>query len=76
MDIKYKLEERVISENCKLNTYITGDEQSYILEIDFLKGKFISQKTFPNNLGGIALMEEIKNIHKTELDIIEYFGIL
>jgi len=75
MENKFKLEEKVICKNCIINTYIAGDEQSYILQINYLQGKFISEKIFTNDLNGIELMEETKNLFKTEYDIKEYFGI-
>lgn len=75
MDLKSKLEEKKISEGCSLNTYITYDEQSYVLEISYLNGKFIAEKTFPNNFSGIADMEEIKDQYRNENDIKRYFDI-
>lgn len=76
MEDKLKLEEKIISKNCILSTYITRDEINYILEINYLKGKFVSEKLFSNNLDGIELMEEAKELFKTEYDIKEYFGII
>lgn len=76
MSNKFKLEEKIICKNCVINTYIAQDEKNYILQIDYLQGKFISEKTFANDLNGIELMEETKNLFKTEYDIKEYFGII
>ena len=76
MENKLKLEEKVISSNCTLNTYITRDERSYVLEINYLKGRFVSEKFFSNDLEGVELMEEAKELFKTEYDIKEYFGII
>lgn len=76
MDKKSKLEERKISDKSSVSIYISEDEKNYIFEISYLQGKFISQKTFSNNLDGIAKMEEIKDVYKTEHDIKEYFGII
>lgn len=76
MDNKFKLEEKIICKNCVINTYITNDEQNYILQIDYLQGKFISEKIFANDLSGIEYMEQTKDLFKTEFDIKEYFGII
>lgn len=76
MSNKFKLEEKTICKNCVINTYIAQDEKNYILQIDYLQGKFVSEKTFANDLNGIELMEETKNLFKTEYDIKEYFGII
>jgi hypothetical protein len=75
MSQKSKLEERKISDKSSVSIYITDDEKSYIFEISYLQGKFISQKIFSNDFDGIAKMEEIKDAYKTEYDIKEYFGI-
>jgi len=76
MENRFKLEEKVISKNCVLITHITKDERNYILEINYLKGRFVSEKLFSNDLDGIELMEETKELFKTEYDIKEYFGII
>jgi hypothetical protein len=76
MEGKLKLEEKFISNNCVLNTYITKDEKSYVLEINYLRGRFVSEKFFSNDLKGVELMEEAKELFKTEYDIKEYFGII
>lgn len=76
MEPKSKLEEKKISNNCVIKTYITSDEKSYILEIDYLQGKFIAEKIFSNDLKGIASMEEVKNLYRSEQDIQAYFGII
>jgi hypothetical protein len=76
MEDKSKLEEKVISKNCIIATYITKDERSYVLQINYLQGRFISEKLFSNDLDGIELMEEAKELFKTEYDIKEYFGII
>lgn len=76
METRSKLEEKKISTNCIIKTYITGDEKTYILEIDYLQGKFVSEKRFSNDFKGIASMEEVKNLYKSEHDIQSYFGII
>jgi hypothetical protein len=76
MDNRFKLEEKIICKNCTINTYIARDEKNYILQIDYLQGKFVSEKIFTNDLTGIELMEEAKDLFKTEYDIKEYFGII
>lgn len=73
---KSKLEEKIIAKDCIISVYITADESSYILQIDYLKGKFISEKFFSNDLKGIEYMEDTKELFKTEHDIKEYFGII
>lgn len=76
MNPRNKLEEIKISENCKVNIFISMDETSYILQINYLDGKFISEKSFANNFNGIASMEEVKNFYKSENDVKRYFGII
>jgi hypothetical protein len=75
MEDRIKLEDKTISKNCIINTYINKNEEFYILEINYLKGKFISEKIFTNDLNGVELMEETIKLFKTEYDIKEYFGI-
>lgn len=75
MEDRIKLEDKTISKNCIINTYINKNEEFYILEINYLKGKFISEKIFTNDLNGVELMEETIKLFKTEHDIKEYFGI-
>jgi len=76
MELKYKLEEKDICKNCKIITYITNDEKFYVLELNYLDGKFITEKLFSNDLKGIASMEETKNLYQSEYDIQAYFGII
>lgn len=73
---KSKLEEKKICDECFLNTYITYDEKSYILEINYLDGRFVSEKYFPNDFNGISAMEEVKEQYRTEDDIKRYFNII
>lgn len=76
MNLKSELEQKKISKNCFLKTYITYDEKTYILEINYLDGKFIAERSFHNNYNGIAYMEEVKNQFRTEEDIRKYFDII
>ena len=76
MDLRSKLEEYKLSENCFLNTYITYDEKNYVLEINYLDGRFVAEKTFPNDYNGIGRMEEVKNQYRDENDVKRYFGII
>ena len=76
MNLKTQLEKQTISDSCYICTYITSDEEHYILEINYLDGKFISEKTFPNNTYGIGRMEEIKELYKSENDILLHFGLI
>jgi hypothetical protein len=71
-----ELEFEKISENCYVKTYITYDEQNYILEINYKMGQFVAEKQFPNSYNGIASMEEIRKKYKNEDDIKRYFGII
>jgi hypothetical protein len=76
-NLKNKLEEiEVVPEKCYLNIYIRADESSYVLEINYMKGKFIAEKNFPVNQKGVEAMEEIKNQYKSELDFRRYFEII
>jgi hypothetical protein len=70
------LEEKKVSNQCFLNTYISYDEENYILEINYLDGKFIAEKLFANNINGVAKMEETIGQIKNEDDIRRYFGII
>lgn len=76
MNLKSKLESRKISDNCYINTYITYDEKKYILEINYMDGKFVSEKEFFNNYKGVGLMEETKGLYNNENDVKNYFGII
>ena len=48
MNLKSKLEEIKISNECFLNIYITYDEKYYVLEINYQKSLFIAEKQYPN----------------------------
>lgn len=76
MNHKSKLEEVKIGDNCFLNTYITNDELNYILEINYLEGKFVAEKHFSNDFNGIAYMEEVKSLYRNENDVKRYFGLI
>lgn len=76
MDQKSKLEQVKIGDNCFLNTYITNDELNYILEINYLDGKFVAEKQFSNDFNGIAYMEEVKSLYRNENDVRRYFGLI
>lgn len=76
MNLKSKLEEVKIGESCFLNTYISHDELNYILEINYLEGRFVAEKQFPNDFNGIAYMEEVKSLYRSEDDVKRYFGII
>ena len=76
MDLKSELEKVDISENSFLKVYIAIDEENYVLELNYLNGQFISEKFFPNNIDGVASMEEIKNLYRSENDIKRYFGLI
>lgn len=76
MNLKSKLEEEKICDTCSLSTYITYDEKNYILEINYLDGRFVSEKIFTNDFNGISAMEEIKNQYRNEDDVKRYFGII
>jgi hypothetical protein len=76
IDTKTKLESNKLSDKCFVNIYISKNEASYILELDYLNGRFVSQKIFPNSLDGVAYMEETKDLFKNEDDIKKYFGII
>ena len=76
MNLKSKLENYPLSDNCFLNIYITYDEKNYVFEIDYLDGKFVSEKQFANNYQGIAQMEEVKSQYRNEDDVKRHFGII
>lgn len=76
IDTKTKLECNKLSDKCFVNVYISKNETSYILELDYLNGRFVAQKIFPNSLDGVAYMEETRGLFKSEDDIKKYFGII
>lgn len=76
VNLKTELESKKISKDCFIKTYITYDEQTYVLQIDYKSGQFIAEKQFPNNYDGIADMEEIKSMYKNEDDVKRHFGII
>jgi hypothetical protein len=76
MNLKSKLEEIKISNECFMNIYITGDEKHYVLEINYQKSRFIAEKQYPNNYYGVGDMEEEKSKYRSEHDVKKYFGIV
>lgn len=76
MDLKTELESKELSKDCFLTTYITYDEKTYILEINYRDGRFVAEKQFPNDYNGIAHMEEIRNQYRNEDDVKRYFGLI
>lgn len=76
MDLKSELEKIKISENSFLKVYIAIDEENYVLELNYLDGQFVSEKMFPNNIDGVAYMEEVKNLYRSENDVKRYFGLI
>jgi|VirMetMinimDraft_7_1064189.scaffolds.fasta_scaffold03687_2 hypothetical protein len=76
MNLKSKLEEFKLSNECSLNIYITGDEKYYVLEINYQRSRFIAEKQYPNNYYGVGDMEEEKSKYRSENDVKEYFGII
>lgn len=76
IDTKTKLESNRLSEKCFINIYISKNEKMYILELDYLNGRFVAQKNFPNSLDGVAYMEETRDLFKNEEDVKKYFGII
>ena len=75
LNLKTELESKEITQDCFLRTYITYDEKTYILQIDYKDGKFIAEKQFPNDYNGIANMEEVKSQYRSEEDVRRYFDI-
>tara|TARA_R100000951_G_scaffold115132_2_gene122219 strand:+ start:7310 stop:7546 length:237 start_codon:yes stop_codon:yes gene_type:complete len=76
LEIKSELEKIEISDNSFLKVYLNNNENIYVLEINYLNGKFIAEKKFSKNLDGVASMEEIKDLYRSESDVKRYFGIL
>jgi hypothetical protein len=76
VNLKTELESKKISDNCFLKTYITYDEKTYILEINYRSGRFVAEKQFSNDFNGIAHMEEIKSQYRSEEDVKRHFGII
>jgi len=76
MNTKSELEKINISNNSFLKIYIKDSEEEYVLELNYLDGRFVSEKLFPNNIDGVASMEEEKGLYNNENDIKRYFGII
>lgn len=76
MQIKTQLDSNSFSKDCFVATYITPDEKTYIFEINYLDGKFVCERTFPNSREGVAAMEEFKCTYKCELDVRKHFGLI
>lgn len=76
MELKSELEKIDISETCFLKVYITCDEAKYVLELNYLDGKFVAEKTFQNSMDGVSGMEEVKDLYRNENDVKRYFGII
>jgi len=75
MDLKSKLEEKKISDQAKLVTYVSYDDEHLYFEINYLNGKFVSEKVFPNNYKSVELIEELKQQYRNEHDVKKHFGI-
>ncbi len=71
-----KLESNRIGDNCYINIHITQNEESYIFELNYKEGRFISERVFPNTRDGVAAMEEMKDAYKNENDVLKYFGLI
>ena len=69
MDLTTELESIQISDESFVKIHITCDEKIYVLEINYLDGRFVAEKQFPNNFNGIANMEETKSQFKCENDV-------
>ena len=76
MNLKSELEKNIISDDCFVKIYITLDEERYVLELNYLEGKFIAERQFQNNMDGIADMEQVKDLYRNENDVKRYFGII
>lgn len=76
MQGKIQLDFNIFSESSFMATYITSDEKTYVVEINYRNGKFVSEKQFPNNTEGVAQMEELRSLYRSEFDIQRYFGII
>lgn len=73
---KSKIEEQQVCDKCVLTTYITHDENYYILELNYMDGKFISEKHYPNDYNGFQDMEMFRSSYKEECDVKKHFGLI
>jgi hypothetical protein len=71
---KIELEQQKIDHNCVIKTFLTKDERYYILQLNYMGGKYVAEKTYSNNMIGVGYMEEFKQLYRNEYDFKKYFG--
>jgi hypothetical protein len=72
-DIRQMLEKHNITENLQHVINITLDQQYLSVRVDYRGGKFVTEKTFPNNMFGLEALQEFKDSMNTEDKVKSYF---
>lgn len=75
MDNKKVIEEESITDNLKLTTAMTFDEERIFLIVDYLNGKFTIEKNFKNNYFELEDFNKAKKQFSTEENVKKYFGL-
>ena len=63
------------TDNLKLTTSVTLDEEQIYLDVDFMDGKFTIQRSFTNNYIGLEELGNAIEEFKTEEAVKNYFGL-
>ena len=69
------IEEIQITNNLKHTTYVAYDESKIFLEVNFMDGKYIIQKTFKNNYIELETYEKVRKDLDSDERIIEYLNL-
>lgn len=69
------IEKVSLTKNLKHTVSVAYDESKVFLEINYMNGKFILQKTFTNNYVGINELETTRKEFNNEEKVKEHFGI-
>jgi hypothetical protein len=73
---KIELEQQKIDTNCVIKTFLTPDERYYILQLSYMDGRYVAEKSYTNDVVGVGYMEEFKQLHRSEYDFKKYFGFI
>lgn len=73
MEIKINLETKVISDNIVQTTYMSPNEETVHLTINYMNGKYIIDKAFQNNYWGKKELEKVMKNFDTEEKVKKHF---
>lgn len=73
---KIELEQQKVDNNCVIKTFLTTDEKYYVLQLNYMNGRYIAEKTYTNNIMGVGYMEEFKQLYRSEHDFKKHFGFI